>query len=214
MKHDLEKVSTEVRKYVEAKVLPRYNELPGHTGDHINYVIRRALKFAEEVPNIDYDMVYIIAAYHDLGRLIDNETHNIESAKMLLEDDFIKKLYSKKQRMIMAEAIEDHRASLKGEPRNIYGKIVSSADRNTNIHQAVKRSFSYNRVLNPSKTVNETIEDTRIHLREKFGRGGYATKKMYFKDEEYEKYLDEMEIITKNPISYRAIAMDFLEGQL
>ena len=211
MEENLAVVNSDIRKYVERTILPKYRKLPGHADDHINYVIGRSLRFAKEVPEINFDMVYIVAAYHDLGRLVNNETHNIESAKMFLEDEFIRKNFSKKEQKIMAEAIEDHRASLKKEPRNIYGKIVSSADRNTNVLQAIKRSFNYNRVLNPSQTIEETIECTRIHLEEKFGQQGYATTKMYFRDLEYEIFLKEIEKITKDPKLYRKVAKEIIE---
>ena len=111
----------------------------------------------------------------------------------------------------MAEAVEDHRASLKYEPRSVYGKIVSSADRNTDVTRAVKRSFNYNRSLYPDRPVDEAIEDARVHLREKFGREGYAAKKMFFKDEDYEKFLKEIDEVTKDSEKYREFARKILE---
>ena len=210
MNGNLAKVSPKVREHIEKEVLPRYEKLSGHTVDHINYVIRRSLKFAEEVLEVNFDMVYVIAAYHDLGRLVDNENHNFESAKMLLKDKFLAEKFSEEERRIMAEAVEDHRASLKREPRSVYGKIVSSADRSTEVSQAVKRSFNYNRVLHPNYSVEETIEDARVHLREKFGAGGCARGKMYFKDSEYEKFCEEIEEITKAPDEYLTVAKRIL----
>ncbi|MBQ6147744.1 HD domain-containing protein [Candidatus Saccharibacteria bacterium] len=210
MDKNLEKVSPKVREHIEKAVLPRYSELRGHTVDHIDYVIRRSLKFAGEIPEINFDMVYIIAAYHDLGRLVNNENHNFESAKMLLKDKFLAEKFSEEERRIMAEAVEDHRASLKREPRSVYGKIVSSADRNTEVSQAVKRSFNYSRALHPDYSVEKTIEDARVHLREKFGAGGYARGKMYFKDSEYEKFCEEIEEITKAPEEYLKVAKRIL----
>lgn len=68
---------------------------------------------------MNIDMVYIIAAYHDLGRLVDNETHNIESGKMVREDKFLRENFSAEEVETMAEAVEDHRASLGHEPRSI-----------------------------------------------------------------------------------------------
>ena len=210
MNGNLAKVSPKVREHIEKEVLPKYEKLSGHTIDHINYVIRRSLKFAEEVLEVNFDMVYVIATYHDLGRLVNNENHNFESAKMLLKDKFLAENFSEEERRIMAEAVEDHRASLKREPRSVYGKIVSSADRNTEVSQAVKRSFNYNRVLHPNYSVEETIEDARVHLREKFGAGGYARGKMYFKDSEYEKFCEEIEEITKAPEEYLKVAKRIL----
>ena len=41
------------------------------------------------------------------------------------------------------ETIEDHRASLEYIPRNIYGKILSSADRKVEVKQYLIASISY-----------------------------------------------------------------------
>lgn len=92
----------------------------------------------------------------------------------------------------MSEAVQDHRSSLEGEPRTIYGKIVSSADRNTSVETTLKRCYSYNTKHSPDLNENEVIEKCRKFLLEKFGVNGYARKKMYFEDEEYQKYLDDI----------------------
>ena len=39
----------------------------------------------------------------------------------------------------MKEAIIEYRASLHKEPRNIYGKLISSADRNIDVTELLKR---------------------------------------------------------------------------
>lgn len=81
------------------------------------------------IEDINYDMVYVIAAYHDLGHHIDADNHEKVSAELLLEDNQLKEFFTIEQTQTMADAVYDHRASLEGEPRSIYGKIVSSADR-------------------------------------------------------------------------------------
>ena len=148
---------------------------------------------------------YIIAAYHDLGRLVDNETHNIESAKMLRKDKFIKEHFSPEEITIMAEAVEDHRASLKHEPRSIYGKLVSSADRNTNIDDMLSRVYDYYKHLYPEKKEDEILEEARCHLREKYSPNGYAAKKMYFDDPDFDKVLVKVEEITRNSETFAKI---------
>ena len=140
-----EKINAKIKKYVEEKVFPQYEEHAGHGIAHINYVIRRSLKFAEEAPEANVNMVYVVAAYHDIGRKIDNEHHEIESAKIFLNDEFMKGFFANEEREIIAEAIEDHRASSKREPRSIYGRIVSSADRSTSVIGVLDRVYDYNR---------------------------------------------------------------------
>lgn len=194
----MEKVSSEIRDYIEKIILPKYDGIGGHTDQHIRQVIKRSLRFAEHIPDVNTDMVYIIAAYHDLGRLVDNETHNIESAKMMRADDFLKTHFSAEEIETMAEAVEDHRASLGREPRNIYGKIVSSADRNANVKVMLSRVYDYTKHLHPEMTDDEVIEESRKHLREKYSPDGYAAKTMYFDDPNFDNALIEVEKITRD----------------
>ena len=91
MKNNKILINNELKKYIETEVFPEYqkNE-PGHNIDHINYVINRSFKFAQTVPKINYDIVYTIAAYHDIGHHIDPKNHEIESAKIMQKDEFLK----------------------------------------------------------------------------------------------------------------------------
>lgn len=203
------KIRPEVVDYIEREIVPQYAKLKGHTEDHIAQVIERSLIFAQQAPEVDLTMVYVIAAYHDLGRLIDNETHNIESAKMLLADKFLKSQFTKAEMKTMAEAVEDHRASLGREPRSIYGKIVSSADRNPSVEGMLKRAYDYNRSLHPNLSEDEVIEDVRIHLRAKYAPDGYAAKTMYFKDPTFEATLAEVEKITRTKSTFAKIQKAF-----
>lgn len=61
-----------------------------------------------------------------------------------MKDDKIKKWFSKDEIQIIKEAIEDHRASSNHEPRSVYGKIVSTADRTIkSIDDCIKRTYLY-----------------------------------------------------------------------
>ena len=191
-------VDNEIINYVETKILPKYNKLGGHTDKHIKQVIERSLRFYQQSPELNINMVYVVAAYHDLGRLIDNETHNIESAKLLRKDKFIKEHFSKREIDTMAEAIEDHRASLGHEPRSIYGKLVSSADRNTNIDDMLSRVYDYTKHLHPEMSEEEILEDARYHLRIKYSPDGYASKTMYFNDPDFTDVLMKVKEITQS----------------
>ena len=205
----VEQISAKVRKYIETRILPQYEKLSGHAGGHIEQVIDRSLEFAKQAPGVNLDMVYIIAAYHDLGRLIDNETHNIESAKMMRADKFLLENFTAEEVETMAEAVEDHRASLGHEPRSIYGKIVSSADRNPTVESMLERAYDYNKLLHPDYSEDEIIEDVRVHIREKYSPDGYAAKTMYFKDPSFEKMLVKIEEITRTPESFAKVQKEF-----
>ena len=81
-------IRNELKEYIESDIFEEYNlNEKGHGIDHIKYVIRRSLEFARTIENINYEMVYVIAAYHDIGHYIDAKNHEIVSAKMLSEDE-------------------------------------------------------------------------------------------------------------------------------
>ena len=148
------------------------------------------MKFAKEIPDINYDMVYTIASYHDRGHYIDAKNHEKVSAEMLKEDKNLQQFFTSEQIEVMTQAVYDHRASLPYEPRSIYGKIVSSADRNDSVEKCLRRSYAYGKRLEPEATDEELYERAYKHLNMKFGQGGYA--KFFFKDEEYEEFLKEI----------------------
>ena len=201
----MEKVNAEIRKYIEAEILPRYSGLGGHTDSHVRQVIERSLKFAPQAPEVNVNMAYVIAAFHDLGRLVDDETHNIESAKMLRADEFVKAHFSADEVETMAQAVEDHRASLGREPRSIYGKLVSSADRNSSVDDMLSRCYDYTKHLHPEMTDDELCEEARIHLREKYSPDGYAAKTMYFDDPDFRATLVKIEEITRTTEGFTKI---------
>ena len=82
------KINENLKKYIEEDVFPEYSKNePAHNIEHIKYVINRSFKFADTVPNINYDMVYTIAAYHDIGHHIDPKKHEIISGEIMSKDE-------------------------------------------------------------------------------------------------------------------------------
>ena len=197
-------VREELKKYIENEIFKSYEKNDdAHKLDHIMYVIDRSFMFASRVPDINLEMVYVIAAYHDIGHYIDAENHEKVSGEMLLKDKNLRKFFTDEEIKIMSEAVCDHRASSKSEPRSIYGKIVSSADRNVLIEIPLKRTYSYRKEHSPNSTLDEIIEESRQHLLDKFGKKGYATTKMYFEDEDYKKFLDDITVLASNEEEFK-----------
>ena len=184
-------INEDLRKYIENEIFPLYNRNEeGHGINHIKEVIRRSLNIAKSY-DVDINIVYTTAAYHDLGHYIDRKKHEIISAGIFMEDENIKMWFDKADRKIIKEAIEDHRASSEHEPRSIYGKIVSTADRTIlDIDDAIRRTYSYGKSNYPDISEEEQIERIYEHLVDKFGEKGYA--KICLKDEELERALEKM----------------------
>ena len=188
-----------LKDYIENVIFKEYekNEI-GHGINHIKYVIRRSLMFAKDIKNINLEMVYVVAAYHDIGHHIDAKNHEEISAGILLNDNKLKEFFNEEEINIMSIAVMDHRSSSDIIPRNIYGKIVSSADRNTSVDKTLERCYCYNKKHHSELTKEEIIEECRLFLLKKYGINGYARDKMYFEDLEYDKYLDDLTKLASN----------------
>lgn len=188
----MEKIDAKIKAYIETNLFPEYDKNEeGHGINHIYYVIRRSFEIIEQNElQVDSNMVYVIAAYHDIGHHIDSKKHEQISAEIMSKDENLKEFFSEEQLEIIKEAIEDHRASSNKEPRSIYGKIVSSADRNNTVEQCLERSYYYGQKLHPEFTDRELYERAFEHLNLKFGINGYS--KFFFKDAEYEEFLRDI----------------------
>ena len=178
-------------EYIEKEIFPLYdrNEF-AHGINHIKTVIRRSLELADGY-DVDFNIVYTVAAYHDLGHFIDRKRHEIISAEMFMKDENIKRWFADEQRMVIKEAIEDHRASCNHVPRTIYGKIVSTADRTiTDIDNTIKRSYTYGKKNYIGLSEEEQFERVYEHLVEKYGENGYA--KVYLEDKEFDEAVSKL----------------------
>lgn len=195
-------INKELQGYIENNIFPEYEKNEkGHGIAHIKYVIMRSFQLVEE-NNLDVnpDMVYTIASYHDIGHHIDSKTHEVISANIMSKDKNLSRFFTDDELILIKEAIEDHRASAKNDPRSIYGRIVSSADRNNRVEDCLKRTYTYGKKLNPQATDEELFLRAYDVLVNKFGEDGYA--KFYFKDTQYEDFLKELRELLKDKEKY------------
>lgn len=207
----MENINPDLVKYIEENIFPEYakNE-KGHNLDHIKQVIERSFKIIKQNDLVlDNNMVYTIAAYHDIAHHIDSANHEKLSADYLLADTNLKNFFSDDQIRIMAEAVADHRASKDGDPRSEYGKLVSSADRNNTVKQCLKRSYYYGKKLYPGATDDELFKNSFDILTKKFGVGGYA--KFYYKDEDYDNFLKEIRELLEDEDKFCKAQKDYIE---
>lgn len=65
-------IDKEIKQYIEDKIFPiQENNESGHGIEHIKYVIKRSLEFAKQFENMNINMIYVIAAFHDIAHYID-----------------------------------------------------------------------------------------------------------------------------------------------
>ena len=182
-------INQKLREYIETNILKLYDDnFIGDGRDRVEYVINRSNQIiAENDLDIDENILYTAISYHDIRKNNEEKGHELISAEIMYNDDFLKDFFTEEERLLIKEAIEDQRAKLEDEPRNIYGKILSSASRNSSVKQCLERSYNYGKKKNPYATDEEIFEGAYNALLGKFGKDGKAN--FFFKDATYEKFL-------------------------
>lgn len=135
-------ITPALHTYIESQILPQYSAFdPAHQRNHVDAVIRESMHLATHF-EIDANMVYTIAAYHDLGIGTDRKTHHLISGNIIRQDIELSKWFNKEQIETMAQAVEDHRASNKSEPRSVYGNLLPKPTDNL-IHEPLSNVLFY-----------------------------------------------------------------------
>ena len=189
--------SLDLVEFVESKILPRYASVDkAHNTEHVVRVIRRAMELALKV-GADLNMVYVIAAYHDLGMAGARAVHHIEGGRIRYTDARLKKWFSQDQLKIMKEAVEDHRASASRAPRSIYGKIVAEADRDMEPNTVFRRAVQFGLSNYPQYSKEEQWKRFQEHMENKYSVNGYI--KLWVQGSENERNLNVVREIIANP---------------
>ena len=206
-------ITSELKKYIEENIFSEYDtNIGGHVIDHVITVIERSFELVDEFGlDVNLDMVYTIAAFHDIGYKYDPDNHEQLSSEMFLKDIKMKEFFNEEQIKIISEAIVDHRASLEYEARSIYGKIVSSADRAIDVDKMLERSILFQRDKHKDEnpTDLQVIEYSYKKLSSKYGKDGYA--KMYFPDKKYTDYLERMQEIIEDKNKFIEAELDIMK---
>lgn len=200
----MHRVKSELKTYIEENILPVYTlNDKGHGIEHINYVLERCFVFETQFENIDPDILYTIACFHDIAHHINKAQHEILSAEIFYKNENMKKFFTEDERVIIKEAIEDHRASAQKTPRSDYGKIISSADRSTDVEDFLRRTHAYTLKHFKNITEEEIIERAYTHTKEKYGSKGYA--KHYVKDEQYDNFREKINQILNDKKAFKEL---------
>ena len=159
--------------YVEREILPQYDHFDAaHQRNHAEEVIERSMALAQHY-DVDENMVYAIAAYHDTGLCEGRDTHHLVSGRIIRDDQRLRDWFNEEQIETMAQAAEDHRASSGHEPRSIYGKIVAEADRLISPEKVIRRTIQFGLDHHPELDKEGQYRRFREHLLEKYSDTGY-----------------------------------------
>ena len=193
--------SLDLVEFIETKILPKYAEFDrAHNLEHITRVIRRSIDLVKTT-GADINMVYTVAAYHDLGMSGPRAIHHLTGGKILASDNRLKKWFSPEQIKIMKEAIEDHRASASRAPRSLYGKIIAEADRDIDVEVVIRRTIQYGLSNYPELNKEGHWNRFKEHLDSKYSVNGYI--RLWLPKSPNEKNLNNLRNLISDPLRLR-----------
>ena len=202
----------ELQAYIEREILPQYDHFDqAHQRNHVMMVIKQSLEIAEKL-GADINMAYVIAAYHDTGICEGREHHHEVSARIIKEDQQLRRWFTEEQIGVMADAAEDHRASAKQAPRTLYGRIVAEADRFIDPETIVKRTIQYGLDNYPELSREEQYQRMVSHLHEKYGRNGYL--KLWFPESPNALRLEELRTMMEDEMLLRDLFESYFHTNL
>lgn len=190
-----------LKEYVESEIIPRYSAFDkAHREDHARSVISEALRLSAFY-DVDEDIVYAAAAFHDTGLVEGREIHHLASGKIIREDPRLPEWFTPDQIEMIAQAAEDHRASGTSSPRSIYGKIIAEADRDIIPLKILRRTVQFGMEHYPQLDREAHWRRFLEHLHEKYYYGGYL--KLYIPESRNAVSLEELRRMIGDEVSLR-----------
>ena len=193
--------SLDLVEFIETKILPQYAAFDAaHNMEHVTRVIRHSLELVK-ITGADINMVYTIAAYHDLGMSGPRAVHHLTGGKILASDARLRKWFSPEQLKVMREAVEDHRASASRSPRSIYGKIVAEADRDLDTDIVIRRTIQFGLANYPQLDYEGQYRRFKEHMDNKYSKDGYI--KLWIPNSPNAKRLNDLRNLIAQPAELR-----------
>ena len=193
--------SLDLVEFIETQILPQYATFDrAHNLDHVTRVIRNSLELVKTT-GADINMVYAIAAYHDVGMSGHRADHHLRGGKILAADARLKKWFTAEQIKIMKEAVEDHRASASRAPRSIYGKIVAEADRDIDSDTVFRRTVQFGLSNYPELDKEGHWKRFQEHMQNKYSKDGYI--RLWIPNSPNARRLSALRDIIAQPVKLR-----------
>ena len=194
-------VSPTLIEFIEQEILPRYDHFDAaHQRNHAEEVIERSMALTQHY-DVDENMVYAIAAYHDTGLCEGRDTHHLISGRIIRNDKHLHQWFDEEQIETMAQAAEDHRASSGHEPRSIYGKIVAEADRLITPEKVIRRTIQFGLGHYSELDKEGQYQRFKHHLLEKYSDTGYL--RLWLPESENAPRLEELRKIIRDETKLR-----------
>ncbi len=166
-------ISSTLKEYIEQQIIPLYQYFDtAHRQDHAYKVIHNSMDLAQYY-EVNHAMLYTAAAFHDTGLAEGRDLHHLVSGRIVRTDPQLSRWFTSLQIETIAQAAEDHRASLRYHPRSIYGCIVAEADRDIEPIIILRRTIQYGLSHYPQLSFEQQYQRYCNHLKEKYAEGGY-----------------------------------------
>lgn len=157
------------------------NNKDGHGLNHIKEVIENLsilMSIAEKDLQIKFnkELMFTAALYHDSGRTVNKKYHHIESAKIVINEKYLRNIFTEDEIQLIAKMCEEHRSSV-GECTSIESAILNDADSISTLERIIERTIDYHLKYDVDKSYDSIYSEVRKHLIDKFGRNGYQKYK-------------------------------------
>ena len=99
-------VNKELKEYIEEKIMTQYdkNNYGGHGWSHIINVIDRTFELARTFNlDINPNIAYVVACYHDIGYRTDPDNHEQVSSEMFYQDETMKNFFNEEERKLRVQ---------------------------------------------------------------------------------------------------------------
>lgn len=164
---------------------------------HVREVLRRAFLLNRTFSlDLDPNLIYAIAAYHDIGKHINSDRHELISAQIFQNDPKMSKYFSPTDCQRITEAIADHCHSKSNPPRSTYGKLISSADRNARLEMVFMRSFFVGKDRQPNTKIADFLDSNFRRLKRRYDERD--PENMFYPDQEYKNFLTEIRTLLRD----------------
>lgn len=156
-----------------------------HRQDHFEEVFQTAMEIQRRI-GLDYNpkLILFAAYFHDLFAW-SRSNHHVLSFEFIKATDhpLIEKHLNAAERRLVAIACLEHRASFTGEFTNGFSELINSADRGLpgDVQAMLERAMAYRSHRYPEEPVELCRAVSINHLKDKFGKGGYARYPEFYK---------------------------------
>ena len=128
---------------------------------------------------------------------------------MVRSCDRLRDWFTEAEVELIAQAVEDHRASATNPPRSLLGCIVAEADRDVEPETIVRRTVEYGLSHYPDLDREGHWQRTLQHLDEKYSEHGYI--KLWLADSPNAEPLAELRQLIKDDARLRKLFLEFFE---